>query len=1156
MTAPADPAGLPADEDDDPLDAAMRAAYASPAKGDAPGRSPSNPPSVLGMLRERTGQAFGEPTATGAGVPAAAGPGLERYRMLDELGRGGVGVVCRGRDVDLGRDVAMKLLHAGGERDADLLQRFVEEAQIGGQLQHPGIVPIYELGLQGGERPFIAMKLVEGETLAAQLQARSSCADDRHHFVGVFERVCEAVAYAHARDVIHRDLKPANVMLGAFGEVMVLDWGFAKVLGRTAAATAPREPVATRRSADDSAHSVHGSVMGTPAYMPPEQALGQVDRLDARADVFSLGAVLCEILTGRPAYPGTSAEAMRRAAAADLADAHRALTTSDAEPALVQLAIACLQGDPAQRPASAGELVERLRSHRGAVEERARRAELQAVQARVQARATKVVAATIGLSLVLGVGAWLAVRSAAEARGTEVALRVSGALQSARELFGQADGHRDVGRWDLAVAAAEQAGALAASPDAAPAMRTQVQQLDELARRRRSEAQVADATRRRDAAMLETLAALRAPADEDVARPGWERREAGRLETDYAAAFAAWGQTPAALTRDLAPALTAAIRTELAVALDHWATARQVLARHGAPPTVGSASELRALSAALDPDDAWRRRLRALLATEPLALPLLRDLANEPQLVEQPPLGIFLLGDALLKAEATEVAIATFERGVQRYPGEFLLAFWLGIARQRLPNPDTGAALDALRLARALRPDMAEVSHRIGIVYEWRGDSARALALFEELARTQPADAHWQEHLGRSLVRLGRVAEGVAAHQRAVALRPTAPSCQVALGTSWLASGDLAAATACFERAIELAPTYAPAHFELGLVLADRDEPAAALASLRRAFALSGALEHLWSVAKVQQNTGDLAGAVATFRQTIERDPRFAEGHFGLGRALGELGDLPGAIASQRAAVALMPRRAKYHLELGAALLRAGDLAAAEPALREAIALQPDLAEAYAQLGGLLLARGRAKEACEILRRCDELGRSRANWRHPSAQWLAEAEAMVAQQAELVAVARGERKAASAAEAIEAAAHVAQAGAWSLAAHAYGEAFAAHPELLADAGTGHALAAARVALQAAQEEWSHVDERDARRGEALRWLRQALVAFTGQLAAGGESAAQVDGALQSWGDAPELAMVRDPGGLAALPKSRAAAWQAFWSEVAAIRAKR
>ena len=220
------------------------------------------------------------------------------------------GAILKGRDPDLGRDVAFKVLLDDHRDDADMVRRFVEEAQIGGQFQHPGIVPIYELGTFADRRPFFAMKLVKGHTLAQLLEARDGPGDDRPRFLTIFEAVCQTMAYAHARGVIHRDLKPSNVMVGSFGEVQVMDWGLAKVLPRGGVADDVRQartnarkrssprPAAARRLRPSRGRSV----LGTPSYMAPEQARGEIERVDERSDVFALGSILCEILTGQPAF--------------------------------------------------------------------------------------------------------------------------------------------------------------------------------------------------------------------------------------------------------------------------------------------------------------------------------------------------------------------------------------------------------------------------------------------------------------------------------------------------------------------------------------------------------------------------------------------------------------------------------------------------------------------------------------------------------------------------------------------------------------------------------------------------------------------------------------------------------------------------------------
>ncbi|MFO0956321.1 MAG: serine/threonine-protein kinase [Isosphaeraceae bacterium] len=241
-------------------------------------------------------------------VASEPGRGRGRYEVAGELARGGIGVVLKGRDRDLGREVALKVLRAEHANNPAMVRRLVEEAQIGGQLQHPGILPVYELGLDSARRPFFAMKLVRGRTLAALLDEREALDADQGRFLAIFEAICQAVAYAHARGVIHRDLKPSNVMVGAFGEVQVVDWGLAKVLARGGPnSTGPDSgptAVATVRSGDTDSRSEAGSILGTPSYMPPEQARGEVDSLDERSDVFSLGAILCEILTGLPLCGG------------------------------------------------------------------------------------------------------------------------------------------------------------------------------------------------------------------------------------------------------------------------------------------------------------------------------------------------------------------------------------------------------------------------------------------------------------------------------------------------------------------------------------------------------------------------------------------------------------------------------------------------------------------------------------------------------------------------------------------------------------------------------------------------------------------------------------------------------------------------------------
>jgi serine/threonine-protein kinase len=294
---------------------------------------------------------------TTAYVPESRG----RYALTRLHATGGIGRVWLARDDALGRDVALKELRPERAAQPAVGARFLREARITGQLEHPGVVPIYEVGQRPEDRqPFYTMRFVRGRTLAeatAAYHRRRAWGEagplELRELLGAFVGVCNAVAYAHSRGVLHRDLKPPNVVLGDFGEVIVLDWGLARLLGQPdGEAEAAPVPILAEGESDA---TVQGQVLGTPAYMAPEQAEGRLDLLGPATDVYGLGAVLYEVLSGRPPFPGGETTAVLRQAIHEEPPRPRELAAGTPR-ALEAVCLKALAKKPAGRYGTAKEL--------------------------------------------------------------------------------------------------------------------------------------------------------------------------------------------------------------------------------------------------------------------------------------------------------------------------------------------------------------------------------------------------------------------------------------------------------------------------------------------------------------------------------------------------------------------------------------------------------------------------------------------------------------------------------------------------------------------------------------------------------------------------------------------------------------------------------
>src|SRR5262245_55136514 len=286
-----------------------------------------------------------------------------RFRILRSHARGGLGEVHVAYDHELRREVALKEIQDTHAEDGDKRSRFVLEAEVTGGLEHPGIVPVYSLGSYADGRPFYAMRFIRGDDLRDVIKrfhqdARGMTPGQQslalRELLGRFVDVCNAVAYAHSRGVLHRDLKPGNVMVGKYGETLVVDWGLAKVLGKPADPASHNEAPLSPSRAEGKGETQFGTAMGTPAYMSPEQASGRLDLLGPASDVYSLGATLYTLLTGQPPLSGETEEMLRKTQRGDFPPPRQ--LRPDIPRALEAICLKAMSFRPEDRYCSAQEL--------------------------------------------------------------------------------------------------------------------------------------------------------------------------------------------------------------------------------------------------------------------------------------------------------------------------------------------------------------------------------------------------------------------------------------------------------------------------------------------------------------------------------------------------------------------------------------------------------------------------------------------------------------------------------------------------------------------------------------------------------------------------------------------------------------------------------
>jgi len=908
-----------------------------------PSPDPEEPaPSVLDLIARRIGESprvslHDEDSATSSPVidpsskeRASVPVGRSNYQFLGEIARGGMGVILKGHDSDLGRDVAVKVLDKRLADRPEVVQRFVEEAQIGGQLQHPGIVPVYELGRMKDERPFFTMKLVKGRTLATLLSTRASPAENSRRLIDIFEAVCQTLAYAHSRGVIHRDLKPANIMVGAFGEVQVVDWGLAKVLARGGRADEKRareaqshmtilETVRSSKGSSIGSDSMVGSVLGTPAYMPPEQAAGHVDRLDERSDVFALGAILCEILTGLPPYTGAHDQVLSAAAQADCDAAIARLDGSGADPALIKLTKQCLLPAPAARPANAGVLAERVHEYVISVEERAHAARAESAAALVRVaeerkarRLTLALGAAVVAILIVGGGSWALVqRERAVRERDRAALAREQSERDARlssevgDALSEALVHEGGQRWDLAIPAAERAKALAEGGGASPELLARV---DAVIVKLQTEREAAARAAAREADNRKLLAELL-----EAREPSWDpaRDDPALAAANLVRVFEQHGiDIDSGASADIAATLLErGLGSELALFFDSLTAVRRQL--RDEPGTVRAIE----LAHAVDPEP-LRADLREALAVGELEV--LEDIVDSG-FTGQPAITIELLGAALEQLAQRERARDVYRTGIDRFPDDFSLQYRLG----RLltpPETETGVssekqeAVECFRAALALRPESTVVRYFLGRLYFKLGQYDRSIEQFTIALTQRPGDRTFLYHLGVDLYHVGQTEQALAVLRPLVQPRPSdwvSNWAAMHTGNCLLELGRPSESTVWFERALEGNPFQS--QFHAGVLSA--------------ALALGSAEEQQRIVSRtVAQFSADpevlnnVAWALATAPDAAMRD-------------------LPQAVDLARRSIELRESDATWNT-LGVALYYTGDDAGALEALRRSVRLQ------------------------------------------------------------------------------------------------------------------------------------------------------------------------------------------------------------------------
>jgi tetratricopeptide (TPR) repeat protein len=871
------------------------------------------------------------------------------YKLMEQIGEGGMGLVfVAEQQHPVRRQVALKVLKPGMDT-RQVVARFEAERQALALMDHPHIAQVFDGGTTPAGRPYFVMELVKGVPIT------DFC--DHNHLpirarLELFLDVCAAVQHAHQKGVIHRDLKPSNVLVVSHdGTPMakVIDFGIAKAVGQ--------------HLTDKTIYTQLAQLIGTPLYMSPEQAGQSGLDIDTRSDIYALGVLLYELLTGRtpfdpeqlrtagydelrriireeePPRPSTRISTLGQAATT-------ASTNRKSDPKQLSrlfrgeldwIVMKCLEKDRNRRyetaSAIAADVLRYLRDE-----------PVQACPPSVGYRLGKfarrhkaaltiaAVVAVAGLLTLAGVGGsvgWVLRDKEAQRAATEEV--VGNALQESRRLQRQ-------GRWPQAHDAARRAQDLLARGQGSESLARQVRQ------------QLADLD------MVETL--------ENIClgmRVRGSLADQQQADRDYAQAFRAYGIEVEAVEPAVAinRLKASAIGRELARALDDWALACRDIRKHD-----GLAwKRLLTLAAAVDPDEGRRAIRDAWKQGDLKALASLADSAS-PALLQVPT--VDLLADALYKTGAAERAVALLRKAQQGQPGDFwinyLLCFYLG--RQKSPGGD--AELRFAQAAVALRSENAMAHNLLGGVLLKRGNLDEAVAEYQRAITLDPRHAWAHNNLGKALNAKGKLDQAIESYQKAIAIDAKFAWAHSNLGLALAAKGKGDEAIECYHRAIALDPKLALAHSNLGIALKAKGKLDQAIACYHQAIALDPRCALAYSNLGVALKAkGKLDQAFDCCHKAIALDPKLALAHTNLGGILHAKGKLDEGIECFKNAIAIDPRFAPAHYNLGVALADKGKEEEAIESYHKAIALDPKHADAHTNLGNTLKAKGMVEEAID-----------------------------------------------------------------------------------------------------------------------------------------------------------------------------------------------